>query len=63
VAKLLRFDLDSSDLLKLGQAVQLAERYNGIYTDNDVEQQLQCWVQGLLQNEQVRKVNHHRLNC
>eukprot|EP00775_Hariotina_reticulata_P005333 gene5333-5569_t len=53
VAKLLRHDLDSPDLLKLGQAVQLAERYNGIYADSDVEQQLECWVQGLLQEEQA----------
>lgn len=51
--KLLRAELDSLDLSKLSEAVTVAERNNLPFTDSDVEQQLQYWVEGLLDYDQV----------
>lgn len=51
--KLLRAELDTLELTKLSEAVAVAERNNLPFTDTDVEQQLQYWILGLVDNEQV----------
>lgn len=56
--KLLRADLDDSTLLKLTEAVQQSARYNLPYSDRDVEQQVDVWLEGLLGNDQVRHAAH-----
>jgi hypothetical protein len=55
VAKLLRADLDGADLERLGDAVGMAQRNNLPYADAGMEQQLQLWMEGLLDNDQVRE--------
>ncbi|KAF6261016.1 hypothetical protein COO60DRAFT_818594 [Scenedesmus sp. NREL 46B-D3] len=52
VAKLLRSELDGAALDKLGAAVGMAQRNNLPYTDAVVEQQLQLWMEGLLDSDQ-----------
>jgi hypothetical protein len=52
--KLLRTDLDDSTLSKLSEAVQQADRHNLPYSDSNIEQQLDIWMEGLVANEQVR---------
>jgi hypothetical protein len=61
VAKLLRAELDEAALDKLSAAVGMAQRNNLPYTDADVEQQLQLWMEGLMENDQVRRESV--LNC
>jgi hypothetical protein len=53
VAKLLRAELDAAALDKLNAAVGMVQRNNLPYTDADVEQQQQLWMEGLLENDQV----------
>lgn len=57
VLKLLRDELDSLALDKLSDAVRMAERNNLSYSDSDVEQQLQLWIEGLIENDEVSWVN------
>uniref|UniRef100_A0A383VF57 Uncharacterized protein n=1 Tax=Tetradesmus obliquus TaxID=3088 RepID=A0A383VF57_TETOB len=52
VAKLLRAELDEAALDKLIAAVGAAQRNNLPFTDTDVEQQLQLWMEGLLDGDQ-----------
>lgn len=54
--KLLRSDLDDSTLSKLSEAVQQADRYNMPYSDGNVEQQVDIWLEGLVANDQVSSV-------
>lgn len=56
--KLLRTDLDESTLGKLSEAVQQADRYNLPYSDSNIEQQVDVWMEGLVANEQVRGGTH-----
>jgi hypothetical protein len=53
VLRLLRSDLNDSAITKLSEAVQQADRYNQPYSDSDVEQQLDVWVEALTGNDQV----------
>jgi hypothetical protein len=53
VAKLLRAELDGDALERLSDAVGMAQRNNLPYADAGVEQQLQLWMEGLLDNDQV----------
>lgn len=55
MAKLLRAELDEAALDKLIAAVGAAQRNNLPFTDTDVEQQLQLWMEGLLDGDQVRQ--------
>lgn len=57
VMGLLRADLDEASLSKLSEAVQQAARYNLPYSDADVEQQLDVWMEGLIGNDQVGVFN------
>lgn len=52
--KLLRAEFDSLQVDKLAEAVTVADRNNLQFTDTDVEQQLQYWMGGLLDNDQVQ---------
>jgi hypothetical protein len=63
VAKLLRADLDGADLERLGDAVGMAQRNNLPYADAGVEQQLQLWMEGLLENDQVKQSVRFFLVC
>jgi len=58
--KLLRSDLDDAALLKLTDAVQQSARYNLPYSDRDVEQQVDVWLEGLLGNDQVCCAAHQQ---
>ena len=53
VLRLLRSDLNDSAITKLSEAVQQADRYNQPYSDSDVEQQLDVWVEALTGHDQV----------
>lgn len=53
VMRLLRSDLDESSLLKLSEAVQQASRFNLPYSDRDIEQQVDVWLEGLMAQDQV----------
>jgi hypothetical protein len=53
LAKILRTELDEAALAKLATAVDMAQRDNIPFVDSDLEQQLDVWIEGLIDNDQV----------